>query len=43
MVFVRGKKAIYNSIGYKDQLKTFTYPAPSSKKRIHPTENHKKY
>lgn len=38
MVFVRGKKAIYNSIGYKDQLKTFTYPAPSSKKRIHPTE-----
>ena len=38
MIFVRGKKAIYNSIGYKDQLKTFTYPAPSSKKRIHPTE-----
>lgn len=38
MVFVRGKKAIYNSIGYKEQLKTFTYPAPSSKKRIHPTE-----
>jgi len=38
MVFVRGKKAIYNNTGYKDQLKTFTYPAPSSKKRIHPTE-----
>lgn len=38
MVYVRGKKAIYNSIGYKDQLKTFTYSAPSSKSRIHPTE-----
>lgn len=38
MVFVRGKKATYNSIGYKDQLKTFTYAAPSKKKRIHPTE-----
>lgn len=38
MIYIRGKNAIYNSIGYKDQLKTFTYPAPSSKSRIHPTE-----
>jgi site-specific DNA-methyltransferase (adenine-specific) len=38
MVYIRGKKAIYNNIGYKDQLKTFTYSSPSSKQRIHPTE-----
>jgi len=38
MIYVRGKKAIYNNTGYKEQLKNFTYPAPSSKKRIHPTE-----
>jgi site-specific DNA-methyltransferase (adenine-specific) len=38
MIYVRGKKAIYNNIGYKDQLKTFTYSSPSSKQRIHPTE-----
>ncbi len=38
MVYVRGKKAIYNNTGYKEQLKIFTYSAPSSKKRIHPTE-----
>jgi len=38
MVYVRGKNATYNNIGYKDQLKTFNYPSPSAKKRLHPTE-----
>ncbi len=38
MVYVRGKNAIYNNTGYVNQLKTFNYPAPSSKQRIHPTE-----
>lgn len=38
MVYVRGKSATYNNIGYKHQLKTFTYPSPSKKNRIHPTE-----
>lgn len=38
MVYVRGKNAIYNNTGYANQLKTFNYPAPSSKVRIHPTE-----
>lgn len=38
MVYVRGKNAIFNNTGYENQLKTFNYPAPSSKARIHPTE-----
>ena len=38
MIYVRGKNAIYNNTGYANQLKTFNYPAPSSKSRIHPTE-----
>lgn len=38
MVYVRGKGAIYNNIGYKDQLKTFRYGTPSAKARLHPTE-----
>ena len=38
MVYVRGKNAIYNNTGYVNQLKTFNYPSPSSKQRIHPTE-----
>lgn len=38
MVYVRGKKATYNNTGYSNQLKTFNYPSPSSKSRIHPTE-----
>ena len=38
MIYVRGKNAIYNNTGYVNQLKTFNYPAPSSKSRIHPTE-----
>jgi site-specific DNA-methyltransferase (adenine-specific) len=38
MIYVRGKNAIYNNTGYANQLKTFNYPAPSSKARIHPTE-----
>ena len=38
MIYVRGKNAIYNNTGYTNQLKTYNYPAPSSKARIHPTE-----
>lgn len=38
MIYVRGKNAVYNNTGYANQLKTFNYPAPSSKHRIHPTE-----
>jgi site-specific DNA-methyltransferase (adenine-specific) len=38
MIYVRGKNAIYNNTGYANQLKTYNYPAPSSKTRIHPTE-----
>jgi site-specific DNA-methyltransferase (adenine-specific) len=38
MVYVRGKSATYNNIGYKHQLKTFAYPSLSKKNRIHPTE-----
>ena len=38
MIYVRGKNAIYNNTGYANQLKTYNYPAPSSKARIHPTE-----
>ena len=38
MIYVRGKNAIYNNTGYANQLKTFNYPSPSSKSRIHPTE-----
>jgi DNA modification methylase len=38
MIYVRGKNAIYNNTGYVNQLKTYNYPAPSSKARIHPTE-----
>jgi len=38
MIYVRGKNAVYNNTGYANQLKTFNYPAPSSKQRIHPTE-----
>jgi len=38
MVYVRGKGCTYNNIGYENQLKTFRYASPSSKKRFHPTE-----
>ncbi len=38
MVYVRGKNATYNNIGYNEQLKTFRYANPSSKQRFHPTE-----
>jgi site-specific DNA-methyltransferase (adenine-specific) len=38
IVYVRGKNAPYNSIGYEEQLKTFRYGVPSSKNRLHPTE-----
>lgn len=38
MVFVRGKNATFNNVGYNEQLKTFEYGVPSSKNRLHPTE-----
>lgn len=38
MIYVRGKKAIFNNTGYENQLKAFNYTAPSPKARIHPTE-----
>ena len=38
MVYVRGKGATFNSIGYDFQLKTFDYASPTTKERIHPTE-----
>lgn len=38
MIYVRGKNAPYNNIGYNEQLKTFRYGVPSSKARLHPTE-----
>jgi len=38
MVYVRGKGATYNNIGYEHQLKTFRYGSPSTKVRLHPTE-----
>lgn len=38
IVYVRGKGATYNNIGYNEQLKTFKYGVPSSKSRLHPTE-----
>lgn len=38
MIYVRGKGAIYNNIGYSEQLKTFRYGVPSAKNRLHPTE-----
>lgn len=36
MIYVRGKGATYNSIGYDYQLKTFYHSSPNE--RIHPTE-----
>jgi len=36
MVYVRGKGATFNNIGYEYQLKTFEYQSPHN--RIHPTE-----
>lgn len=38
MVYVRGKGATFNNIGVNEQKKSYIYPAPSSKQRIHPTE-----
>lgn len=38
MVFVRGKGATFNNIGVNEQKKTFSYSAPSSKTRFHPTQ-----
>jgi site-specific DNA-methyltransferase (adenine-specific) len=38
MIFVRGKGATFNNIGVNEQKKTFSYPAPSSKTRFHPTQ-----
>jgi site-specific DNA-methyltransferase (adenine-specific) len=38
IVFVRDKGVTYNNISYADNLKSFKYPSPSSKQRIHPTE-----
>jgi DNA modification methylase len=38
IVYVRGKGATFNNTGYENQLKTFRYPAPSPKARLHPTE-----
>lgn len=38
IIYVRGKNVVYNNTGYANQLKTYKYPAPSSKSRIHPTE-----
>jgi len=38
IIFIRGKNVTYNNIGYKDQLKTFSYSSPSSSIRKHPTE-----
>jgi len=38
MIYVRGKGATFNNIGYKDQLRVFEYNVPSTAERIHPTE-----
>lgn len=38
MIYVRGKNATFNNIGVNEQKKTFSFPSPSSKKRLHPTE-----
>lgn len=38
MVYVRGKGATFNNIGYKEQLRVFEYNVPSTAERIHPTE-----
>jgi DNA modification methylase len=38
MIYVRGKGATFNNIGYKDQLRVFEYNIPSTAERIHPTE-----
>lgn len=38
IVYVRGKNAIYNNLGYEMQLKTFRYVPPNTKDRIHETE-----
>lgn len=38
IVYVRGKGATYNNIGYHKQLKTFRYQPPQAKDRIHETE-----
>jgi site-specific DNA-methyltransferase (adenine-specific) len=38
MIYVRGKGATFNNIGYKDQLRVFEYNVPSTSERIHPTE-----
>lgn len=38
MIYVRGKGATFNNIGYLDQLRVFEYNVPSTSKRIHPTE-----
>ena len=38
IIYVRGKNAIFNNLGYKEQLKTFKYSSPIAKQRLHPTE-----
>ena len=38
MIYVRGKNATFNNIGFKEQLKTFKYKSPNSSDRLHPTE-----
>lgn len=38
IVYVRGKGATYNTLGYKHQLKTFRDTPPMAKERIHETE-----
>jgi site-specific DNA-methyltransferase (adenine-specific) len=38
MIYVRGKGATFNNIGVNEQKKTFNFPSPSTKERIHPTE-----
>jgi DNA modification methylase len=38
LIYVRGKGATFNNIGYKHQLRVFEYNVPSTKERIHPTE-----
>ena len=38
MIYVSGKVATFNNIGYKDRLRVFEYNVPSTAERIHPTE-----
>lgn len=38
MVYVRGKNVTFNNLEINEKKKTFNYPSPNSKKRLHPTE-----